>query len=222
MTRLALVTGGGRGIGKAIAAELARVGITVLTPPRSELDLALPASITAYLTAQRAQPIDILVNNAGINELGALGNLGDEAWQAMLQVNLTGPLMLCQGLMGGMKARKWGRIVNISSIWSQLGREARAGYAATKSAINGLTRVAAVEGAPHGVLVNAVAPGYIATELTFTNNTPEDIRGIEGRIPAGRLGQPDEIARVVRFLCSEDNTYLTGQVLIVDGGFSIV
>jgi len=222
MPRTALVTGGGRGIGLAIATELRRSGVTVITPPRAELDLSRPESIQAYLASSAGTTIDILVNNAGINELGKLGALGDDAWQSMLQVNLTGPLMLCQGYMGGMAERNWGRIVNISSIWSQLGREARAGYAATKSAINGLTRVAAVEGAKRNVLVNAVAPGYIATELTFKNNSPQDIAEIERKIPAGRLGRPEEIAKMIRWLCSEENTYLTGQVLTVDGGFSIV
>jgi len=222
MGRLALVTGGSRGIGKAISQELSLGGYTVLTPPRTELDLSASVSIQSYLDRLGDRAIDCLVNNAGINELGRLGSLSESAWQAMLQINLTAPLMLCQGLMPGMKSRKWGRIVNISSIWSELGREARGGYAATKSAINGLTRAAAVEGAPYQVLVNAVAPGYIATELTFKNNSPAEIAGIEGRIPAGRLGQPEEIARMVRFLCSPENTYLTGQVLTIDGGFSIV
>jgi NAD(P)-dependent dehydrogenase (short-subunit alcohol dehydrogenase family) len=222
MGRLALVTGGSRGIGKAISQELSQGGYTVLTPPRAELDLAAPASITAYVGRLRDRPIDCLVNNAGINELGILGALSESAWKDMLQTNLTAPLMLIQALMPGMKSRRWGRIVNVSSIWSELGREARGGYAATKSALNGLTRAAAVEAAPHQVLVNAVAPGYIATELTFKNNSPADIAGIEARIPARRLGQPEEIARVVRFLCSEENTYLTGQVLTIDGGFSIV
>ncbi len=222
MPKVAVVTGGSRGIGKAIAAELARQGINVRAPGRAELDLADPTRIQGWLASPGADNIDILVNNAGINELGTVSEMSDEAWKSMLQINLTAPLALCRGLMGPMMERGWGRIVSVSSIWSILGRERRGGYAATKAAINGLTRVAAVEGARSGVLVNAVAPGYIATELTRRNNSPQDILEIEKRIPAGRLGEPDEIARVVAWLCSEANTYVTGQTIVADGGFSIV
>ncbi len=224
MPRTALVTGGSRGIGRAIAQELASAGVALVLPTRQELDLADPASIAHYLatSSQVQSGIDILVNNAGINELGRIGQLKESALRSMLQINLEGPFALLQGLLPAMCARGWGRVVNISSIWSVLGREARGGYAATKSANNRQTPVAAVEGAKNGVLVNAVAPGYIATELTFKNNAPADIQEIERRIPLGRLGKPEEIARLVRWLVSDENTYLTGQTLVLDGGFSIL
>ncbi len=224
MPRTALVTGGSRGIGRAIADELGRAGVAVRTPSRQELDLADPRSIARWLEGERARVpgADILVNNAGINDLGRIADLPDAALARMLQVNLAGPFALLRGLMPSMCTRGWGRVVNLSSIWSQHGREARGGYAASKAALEGLTRVAAVEGAKQGVLVNAVAPGFIATELTFKNNSPQEVREIEGRIPAGRLGTPEEVARAVRWLCSEENSYMTGQVLVLDGGFSIV
>jgi 3-oxoacyl-[acyl-carrier protein] reductase len=221
--RTALVTGASRGIGAAIAAELARGGCAVLAPARAELDLADPGSIQRWLAGPGAgAAIDVLVNNAGINELGRVDQLRDDALERMLQVNLAGPFALLRGLLPGMRQRGWGRVVNISSVWANLAREGRGGYSATKGALEGLTRVAAVEGAKQGVLVNAVAPGFIATELTFKNMPPQDIKDFEARIPLGRLGAPEEVARAVRWLCSEENSYMTGQVLVLDGGFSIV
>jgi NAD(P)-dependent dehydrogenase (short-subunit alcohol dehydrogenase family) len=226
MPRTALVTGGSRGIGQAIAQELARAGVAVVAPTRQELDLADGPSIARWLAAARLRPataaIDILVNNAGINDLGRISELPPEALSRMLQVNLAGPFALLQGLLPGMCERGWGRVVNIASVWSVVAREGRGGYAATKAGLNGLTRVAAVEAARQGVLVNAVAPGFIATELTFKNMPPQDIKEMEGRIPAARLGKPAEVARLVRWLCSEENSYMTGQVLLIDGGYSIV
>jgi 3-oxoacyl-[acyl-carrier protein] reductase len=222
----ALVTGGSRGIGAAIVRALREDGIDVVAPGREELDLSKPDSIDAFLslyargTGGASGPIDILVNNAGINVINALEAIRPEDWSAMVQINLTAPMRLAQGLAPGMKAAGWGRIVNLSSVFSQVTKEKRAAYSATKSGLNGLTRTLAVELAPHSILVNAVGPGYVNTELTKQNNSPSDIAKITETIPAGRLAEPVEIARLVAFLCSESNTYLTGQTLIADGGFS--
>lgn len=215
----ALVTGASRGIGAATAQALREQGVDVLTPTRQELNLDDPASIQTYVQAQGGQ-IDILVNNAGINVLDALEDIAPDNWQRMVQVNLTAPLLLIQGLTGGMKARNWGRIVNLSSIFGVVTKERRGAYSAVKSGLNGLTRTAAVELAPHGVLVNSICPGYVETELTRANNSPEELQKIAATIPLNRLAAPEEIAHMIALLCSDANTYLTGQTLIVDGGFT--
>jgi 3-oxoacyl-[acyl-carrier protein] reductase len=218
--RTALVTGSARGIGAAITAVLREHGIDVLAPTRQDLDLADPRSIDAFLAAVANRPIDILVNNAGINHLASVGDIATDLWAEMVAVNLTAPLRLAQAIGRQMAARRWGRIVNVSSIFSVVTKERRAAYSAVKAGLNGLTRTLAVELGPHGVLVNAIGPGYVETELTRRNNSAADLERIARSIPLQRLAQPAEIARVVAFLCSEENTYLSGQLLLVDGGFT--
>jgi 3-oxoacyl-[acyl-carrier protein] reductase len=216
----ALVTGGSRGIGRAIVEELQRRGLEVLAPGRDELDLADPASLKKFIAAHRDAGIDVLVNNAGLNHIRSLEKLDAAAWREMVQVNLTAPLELIQGLSPGMRARRWGRILNLSSVFSLVTRESRAAYSATKSGLNGLTRTCAVELAPDNILVNALCPGYVETEMTRRNNAPSDLTAIAASIPLRRLAEPAEIARFAGFLCSEENTYCTGQMLAVDGGFT--
>ncbi|MDE2489550.1 MAG: SDR family oxidoreductase [Elusimicrobia bacterium] len=218
--RKALVTGASRGLGAAIAAALRARGTEVLAPSRAELDLLDPASIRAYADSAAAADVDILVNNAGINTPRLLVDLRDDEWAATLQTNLTAVMSLTRALAPGMRARRWGRIVNISSIFSLVTKERRSLYSATKAGLNGFTRAAAVELAPDGVLVNAVCPGYVDTELTRQNNSPTDIERISASIPLRRLARPEEIAGLVVFLCSEENTYVTGQSLVADGGFT--
>jgi 3-oxoacyl-[acyl-carrier protein] reductase len=157
-----------------------------------------------------------------VNHIRPLAELESAAWQEMVQVNLTAPLELIRGFSTGMKARRWGRIVNVSSIFSLVTRANRAAYSATKSGLNGLTRTCAVELAPDNILVNAVCPGYVETEMTRRNNSAEELEKIAGTIPLRRLAQPKEIARVVGFLCSEENSYCTGQLIVADGGFTSV
>ncbi len=217
--RTALVTGASRGIGKAVAEALRASGAKVLAPARAELELGSEASISAYLSSLK-EPVDILVNNAGINRLGASHEVKAGDFEETLRINLMAPFKLAAALGQGMKQRGWGRIVNISSIWGLVVRERRVTYAASKAGVIGLTRALAVELAPHGVLVNSIAPGYINTELTKQNNSPAEIEAISKAIPMGRLGEPAEIAELVAFLCSERNTYLTGQVLACDGGYT--
>lgn len=216
----ALVTGGSRGIGAAIASQLKYQGIEVIAPSRQQLDLGSQSSLSAFLADRQYQGIDILINNAGINILSEITEIADQDWQSMLQINLTAPMELIRGLSPYMKSQKWGRIINISSIFSLVTREKRSAYSATKAALNGLTRTTAVELAPYGILVNAVCPGYVETELTFANNSPEQLAAIRDTIPIRRLAAPEEIAKLIGFLCSEDNTYLTGQTLAIDGGFT--
>jgi len=217
--RTALITGGSRGIGAAIAQNLRSGGCRVLTPSRAELDLANAASIDAFLACHRDAPVDILVNNAGINFLRGLQELDAATWQDMLQTNLTAALRLTQGFAPAMAARGWGRILNVSTIFSLVTKDRRSAYSMTKAALNALTRSAAVEFGPGGVLANSLAPGYVDTALTRQNNTPEAIEAIASAIPLRRLAAPAELAQVAAFLVSEENTYLTGQTIVVDGGF---
>jgi 3-oxoacyl-[acyl-carrier protein] reductase len=216
----ALVTGGSRGIGQAIAEELKRRGYTVLTPGRGELDLANPVSIEDFVRVSRESGLDVLVNNAGINVIKPLAEIDADAWQQMVQVNLTAPLHLIQGLSPGMRLKRWGRIVNVSSIFSLVTRQNRAAYSSTKAGLNGMTRSCAVELAADNILVNAVCPGYVETEMTRRNNSPDELAAIAATIPMKRLAQPEEIARLVGFLCSQDNSYCTGQLFVADGGFT--
>lgn len=215
----ALVTGGSRGIGAAIVAELQRRGVNVISPSRQELDLADANSVERYIAAQSALRIDVLVNNAGINFIKPLEEITPELWSQTFQVNLHAPFRLAQAFVPGMKARKQGRIVNISSIFSLVTKEKRAIYSTTKSGLNGLTRTLSVELGPDNILVNAVCPGYVETELTRQNNSPAEIERIAAGIPLRRMAQPEEIARFVAYLASEENTYITGQMLAIDGGF---
>jgi 3-oxoacyl-[acyl-carrier protein] reductase len=216
--RIALVTGASRGIGAAIADKLA-VDCKVLRPLRTELDLSSDQSVESYL-ANLNESIDILINDAGINRIAMLENIASSDVNDVMQINLLAPFRLIQFLAPQMKARNYGRIVNMSSVWSVVGKPGRTSYAISKTALNGMTRSLALELAPFNVLVNAVAPGYVMTELTYQNNSPADLERITQSIPLQRLAEPEEIANVVAFLCSEQNTYLTGQTIMVDGGYT--
>ena len=217
---VALVTGASRGIGLAIASSLRECGVRVLAPSRLELDLLRPASIDSYLKTVKREKIDILVNNAGINTPRAIEDLRDEEIVEAWQTNVAAALSLIRALTPFMRKQRWGRIVNLSSVFSLVTKKKRTVYSATKAALNGLTRAVAVELASDGVLVNAVCPGYVDTELTRKNNSPAELKKITALIPLGRMASPNEIARFVAFLCSEENSYITGQTLVVDGGFT--
>jgi 3-oxoacyl-[acyl-carrier protein] reductase len=217
--RTALVTGASRGIGRAIAVRLSEDGFKVLAPARTQLDLLSRRSINAWLGGL-TEPVDVIVNNAGINPLAASTDITDRDFDDTLQVNLTGPLCILRGLIPQMKQRRYGRIVNISSIWSVIAKPMRLSYSVSKSGINALTRSLAVELAPFDVLVNAVAPGYVNTDLTRQNNPPHELEAIARSIPIQRLAEPAEIAELVAFLCSRRNTYITGQIILIDGGYS--
>jgi len=219
--RTALVTGGSRGIGQAIVEVLSRDGWRVLAPSRMEMDLESVDSIHAWCDRHSRERIDALVNNAGINELRGIHELDDAAWQRMQQINLQAPMMLMRALVPSMVSRGWGRVVNIASIWSHVAKDRRAGYSAMKAGLVGLTRVVALEAAGRSVLVNAISPGYTATELTERNNSEMELREIASRIPMLRLAKPQEIAEVVSWLVSERNSYITGQCITVDGGYTI-
>jgi 3-oxoacyl-[acyl-carrier protein] reductase len=216
---IALVTGASRGIGSAIADRLYNDGYKVLKPTRAELDLLSNASIDTYLS-NLSEQVDVLVNNAGINLLGSLTEMYDTDLGETLQVNLIAPLRMIRGLAPSMMRLRYGRIVNISSVWSLVSKPRRVSYTLSKTGLNGMTRSLGIELAPYNVLVNAVAPGFVNTELTRKNNSPTEIEALQKMIPVGHLAEPSEVAEVVAFLCSEKNTYIVGQTIFVDGGYT--
>ena len=221
MSKTVLITGASRGIGKACAALFGSHNYHVLAPTRAEMDLSSAESIQAYISALKT-PVHVLVNNAGINPLANIGAIDFKDARRLTDVNFWAPVILIDLLAPAMKVNGYGRIVNISSIWSGVTKPGRSIYASSKAAINAFTRTAAVEYAAHNVLVNAVAPGYVNTELTQVNNTPEQIEAIKSNLPTKRLAEPVEIAELVFFLSSEKNTFITGQTIFADGGYSIL
>jgi 3-oxoacyl-[acyl-carrier protein] reductase len=217
---VAVVTGGSRGIGAAIAAALRETGRPVATLARSGADVACdvsdPASVKEAFAAVREQhgPVAVLVNNAGITRDGLAVRMPDEDWRAVLDVDLTGPFLCTkEGLADMMKAR-WGRIVNVSSVVAERANAGQANYVAAKAGLLGYTRVVAREMGRRGICVNAVTPGLIDTDMTGEGVG----EGLVEAIPARRTGRPEEVAHAVRFLCSEEASYINGATLAIDGG----
>jgi acetoacetyl-CoA reductase len=236
MGRVAIVTGGTRGIGEAISCALKDAGVTVAANYAGDDSRAKAfsdrTSIATYRwdvgdheaclrgceqVAAELGPIDILVNNAGITRDGTLMRMSYEQWDEVIRVNLGGCFNMAKAVFAGMKDRQWGRIVNIGSINGQGGQYGQVNYAAAKSGIHGFTKALAQEGAKFGVTVNALAPGYIDTDMVAA--VPAAVlEKIVAKIPVGRLGQAAEIARGVAFLCGEDAGFVTGSTLSINGG----
>lgn len=217
--RNALVTGGSKGIGQAVVQRFEEDGIHVVAPARQELDLASHESVRDYLGENSKLEIDMLVNNAAENIINRMPDISLEEWQRILTVNLTSAFLLIQALATQMMKRRWGRIVNVSSCYSFRSREGRAAYSASKGGLDSVTRTAALEYGPHNILVNSVCPGFVLTDLTRRNNTTAEMANLAEQTALNRLAEPGEIADVIHFLCSERNTYITGQAVIIDGGF---
>lgn len=242
--RVALVTGASRGIGRAIAEALAREGAAVAvnyarseTAARQVVDAirsdhgraeAFQADIAAAGDAarlvadveERLGPIDILVNNAGITRDGLLLRMTDEDWQSVVDTNLTAAYRMARLVLRGMVRRRYGRIVNITSVAGLVGNPGQANYAAAKAGLIGFTKALAREVGGRGITVNAIAPGFIETDMTAVLN--EDIKQrLLDQIAAGRFGTPQEVAAAVVFLASANAGYITGQTLVVDGGMTM-
>lgn len=215
----ALVTGGSRGIGLAIAGKLRSEGIQVTAPTRNELDLTDSLSLEGFLDKSEHRNFDIIVNNAGENIILPLQDIPVETWRQTHMVNLESPFRILQANIPYFRKMGWGRVVNIASIYGLVSREGRGSYASTKAALISLTRTAAIELGSYGVLVNAVCPGFIETELTRQNNPPDILAKLIDQVPLKRLGQPQDVAEFVSFLCSSSNTFINGQALVIDGGF---
>ncbi|MFW2829243.1 acetoacetyl-CoA reductase [Sphingomonas sp. ID0503] len=236
MARIAIVTGGTRGIGEAISLALQAEGATVIANyagneakardfsertgiATSRFDVSDPDAVQAAVDqiVESHGEVDIVVNNAGITRDGTLLKMSYEDWKAVIDTNLGGCFNLAKATFSGMRNRGWGRIVNIGSINGQAGQYGQVNYAAAKSGIHGFTKALAQEGAKFGVTVNAIAPGYIDTDMVAA--VPADVLGkIVAKIPVGRLGQAEEIARGVAFLCSERAGFVTGSTLSINGG----
>lgn len=236
MARVAIVTGGTRGIGEAISMALRDMGLNVAANYAGNEERAREFSertgIRAYKwdvsdfdacqdgvrrVEEELGPVDVLVNNAGITRDTTIRKMDHQQWQDVIDTNLGGCFNMAKAVFDGMVGRKYGRIVNIGSINGQAGQYGQVNYAAAKSGIHGFTKALAQEGARFGVTVNAIAPGYIDTDMVAA--VPEDVLGkIVARIPVGRLGKADEIARGVTFLCDENAGFVTGSTLSINGG----
>ena len=212
-----LLTGGSRGIGKAIYDEL-KNDYEISIPTKDELDLSSLDSINHYFKSN--PKFDILINNAGINIIKDIESILDEDIENINQINLIAPLKLIQNCIKYMKRKSGGKIVNISSIWGVQSKEKRTLYSGTKFGIIGQTKALARELGEYNILINAICPGFTATQLTIDSLSTKEIEDITKQIPLRRLATPSEIAKSVKFLISDDNSYITGQTLIVDGGFT--
>ncbi len=235
--KTALVTGSTRGIGRAIADQLSELGAKVIyTGTKRFSDVAagekneywqMDASDQASVNDIQASildlpKLDILVNNAGINGVDSVDGLVDEEWNSIIEVNLTTPMKLIRAATKVMKnAREGGRILNVSSLFGILGRPNRHAYTASKSALSGITRSVALELAREGILVNAIAPGFILTDMTKSMLGIERRKSLEDIVPIGRMGTEEEISRFAAFMVSDLNSYLVGQTIAVDGGVSV-
>jgi len=241
--KVALVTGGSRGLGKAMAQGLAQAGADIILASRNEKELRASleeilketwrkgrivvadlsrreeAGRLAQAALEQMGRVDILVNNAGTNKPQAIDAITDQTWDEVVEINLSSVMALTRALVPQMKARRWGRIIHISSIMGFLSKEGRNVYSATKSALLGLARASALDLGPHGITVNCIAPGPFLTELPGSLLSDEEKKAFAERTALGRWGEPRELVGPVLLLASEAGSYITGQTLVVDGGY---
>ena len=240
--KVALITGASRGIGRAIAIEFARHGASVAINYSSDYDgaketleevkklngygIILKGDISSFAkcniiveeTLKRMGKIDILVNNAGISQIGLFMDATEEEIQKIISTNLLGAMYLTKHVLKDMISRKSGNIINISSMWGEVGASCEVLYSTTKGGVNLFTKALAKEVAPSNIRVNCIAPGVIDTKMnSFLEE--EEKKSLEEEIPLGRFGNPIEIGKLAVFLCSEDSSYITGQIIRADGGF---
>jgi len=235
-----IITGGTRGIGAAMVSAFcdadANVVVTGTKKTRVEspvvsniqnsiqyhqLDYSSAESVKEFISLIKGlDKVDVLINNAGVNKIESVTEISVDDWDWINAVNLRGPFLLTQAVSETMKEQNFGKIINIASVFGVVSKEKRAAYSSTKWGLIGFTKAAALDLAPFNVQVNAVSPGFVDTDLTHRILGPENMKQLVETIPQGRLAQPEEIAKVVLFLCSEQNTYITGQNIVVDGGFT--
>ena len=243
--RVVVVTGATRGIGHAMATAYATAGAKLILTgtSRPEIDRLNRAaqdagetnlryvqadfddagSSDAFIQLLSSLPrLDVLVNNAGINRIAPVRDISRVDYETVLNVNLHGPYRCCQVAAGKMADAGYGRILNVASIWSVISKAGRSAYAVSKTGLIGLTRTLAVEVAGYGVMVNALSPGFTMTELTQSTLSVDEIETLANQVPARRFAIPGEIAEIALFLTSDTNSYLTGQNIVVDGGFVCV
>jgi 3-oxoacyl-[acyl-carrier protein] reductase len=242
--QVVLITGATRGIGAAVADDMERAGAELIltgTNPQTiaeanrdagergrkvrylQADFGDDASLENFLSElSRIPRIDVCINNAGINKIDPIFDLTQADYERITRVNLRAPTLVCASVCATMKANGYGRIVNIASIWSTATKGGRALYSMTKTGLVGLTRTVAVDMAPYNVLANSVSPGFTRTELTASTLSEDDAAAMAAQVPLNRFAEPAEMSKVIMFLASGLNTYLTGQNIVVDGGFTIV
>ena len=205
-----LITGGSRGIGSDICEIFKKYGHEVIAPTREELDLSQPFSFIP-------DKIDILINNAGINIIDSI--FEGENYKEMMTVNYFSPLRLFKLCLPYMKKQNYGRVVNIGSVWVDYAKPGRSSYSASKNALHSLAKSITSEYGSYNILANTVSPGFFITDMTFQNNSEEDLKNLRSKIPLGRLGYTNEVADLVYFL-SVQNSYISGQNIVIDGGYS--
>ena len=229
-----LITGGTRGIGWAIAEKMIYYGAeTIVTGTKPEgrfppgclyesVDFSKKQNIIKFAEKVKKMRVDILINNAGINKINNFEKIELKDFELIYLVNLVAPFILCKAVIPYMKKRNWGRIVNICSIFGKIGKEKRVSYSTSKFALDGMTVSLAAELAADNILANSVAPGIIETELTRSVLSGDEIKEILKNVPIKRLGKPEEVASFVCWLASPENTFISGQNIAIDGGFSRV
>ena len=234
--KIVLITGGSRGIGLELVNQFHKLGARVISTATREENFPACAeeknisflavnflkgiSTLKFLSDIEEVKVDILINNAGIFYSDEIGRIDEQLWNDIIQVNLTAPMLISNVVVKGMKKRMKGKIINISSIAANVSRKGHAAYSASKAGLNGLTRACALDLAPYNIMVNAVCPSTTNTEMTKNGLTTEQILTLIGKVPSGSLVSVDEIAKLVMFLASGDNTNITGQAIIIDGGFT--
>lgn len=212
------ITGASRGIGLSIATLFLEKGYSVIVPTHAELDLSDITSVRNYIS-RNSNDIDVLINNAGINPLQGIMEITYENYMEIFQTNLFSGLELIKWCVPYWQKKRSGHVINISSIWGSVSKPRRLLYGATKSALNNITKNLALELGEYNVLVNAIAPGFINTELTRLNNTLAELEKIKEQIPLRRMAEPYEVAKLALFLGSQ-NSFITGQTIHIDGGYT--
>ena len=213
------LTGGSRGIGKKIKETMELARAKVIAPTREEMNLEDEKSVGKYLEENAGLNPDIIICCAGINRLAGIEEIEHDLVRQVFQVNCFSTIEICKRYTSYMKKKQGGKIIFVSSLYAMVSRERRIAYSASKNALNGLMKSMALELAPDNILVNAVAPGYVMTDMTKQNLSLEEIKKIEEQIPTGRFQSEEDIANMVAFLCSDLNNSVTGQLIAVDGGF---